>query len=67
MRKLRGGSGTGHGHVAEVELLKLKKNGQFPDELVKIEGAPWWRNMENKKEAHDGFLPKSFTGFSYSS
>ncbi len=28
-RKLRGGSGTGHGHVAQAELLKLKKNGSF--------------------------------------
>jgi hypothetical protein len=34
-----GGSGTGHGHVAQAELLKLPKSGQFPDELVKIEGA----------------------------
>jgi hypothetical protein len=34
-----GGSGTGHGRVAQAELLKLKKSGQFPDELVKIEGA----------------------------
>ncbi len=25
-----------HGHVREVELLKLKKNGQFPDETVRI-------------------------------
>ena len=39
MRKLSGGSGTGHGHVAEVELLNLQKNGQFPDDLVKIEDA----------------------------
>jgi hypothetical protein len=34
-----GGSGTGHGHVAQAKLLKLQKSGQFPDELVKIEGA----------------------------
>ncbi len=34
-----GGSGTGHGHVAQAELLKLPKSGQFPDELVKIQGA----------------------------
>jgi hypothetical protein len=33
----RGGSGTGHGHVAEAELLKLQRRGQFPDEFVKIE------------------------------
>ena len=39
MRKQRGGSGTGHGHVAQAELLTLQKSGQFPDELVKIEGA----------------------------
>ena len=38
-RTRRGGSGTGHGHVAQAELLKLPKSGQFPDELVKIEGA----------------------------
>jgi hypothetical protein len=36
MRKLCGGSGTGHGHVTEVELLKLKKRGQFPDELENV-------------------------------
>jgi hypothetical protein len=38
-RTPRGGSGTGHGHVAQAELLKLQKSVQFPDELVKIEGA----------------------------
>ena len=30
-----GGSGTGHGRFTEVELLKVKKNGQFPDESGK--------------------------------
>ena len=29
------GSGTNHGDVAQVELLKLQKIGQFPDETVK--------------------------------
>jgi hypothetical protein len=29
-----GGSGTGHGWIPEVELFKLYKNGQFPDDLV---------------------------------
>ena len=38
-RTPRGGSGTGHGHDAQAELLKLQKSGQFPDELVKTEGA----------------------------
>jgi hypothetical protein len=38
-RTPRGGSGTGHGHVAQAELLKLQNSGQFPNELVKIEGA----------------------------
>ncbi len=39
-RTPRGGSGTGHGRIAQAELLKLQKSqGQFPDELVKIEGA----------------------------
>ena len=37
--KLCGGSGTGHGHVGQAELLKLQKSGQFPDELVKIEST----------------------------
>jgi hypothetical protein len=32
----RVGSGTGHGWIAQAELLKMKKNGQFPDEPVKI-------------------------------
>jgi hypothetical protein len=36
-RTPRGGSGTGHGHIAPAELLKLQKSGQFPDEFVKIE------------------------------
>jgi hypothetical protein len=31
-RTPHGGSGTGHGHVEEVELLTLEKNGHFPDE-----------------------------------
>ena len=35
----RGGSGTGHSHDAQAELMKLQKGGQFPDELVNIEGA----------------------------
>ncbi len=40
MRRTRcDGSGTGHGDVEEDELLKLQKRGQFPDELVKIEGT----------------------------
>ena len=37
MGKVSGGSGTGHGDVPQDELLKPKKNGQFPDEPVKIE------------------------------
>ncbi len=36
-RTPRGGSGTGHGDVAQDELQKLQKSGQFPDEFVKIE------------------------------
>jgi hypothetical protein len=38
-RTPRGGSGTGNGWIAEAELLKLQKSVQFPDELVKSEGA----------------------------
>ena len=38
-RTLCVGSGTGHGDVAQAELLRLQHSGQFPDELVKIEGA----------------------------
>jgi hypothetical protein len=30
------GSGTGHGQVEKLELLKLQKSGQFPDESVRI-------------------------------
>jgi hypothetical protein len=30
---------TGTTRIEEAEVLKLQKNGQFPDELVKIEGA----------------------------
>jgi hypothetical protein len=32
----RGGSGTGYGHVAQAELLKLQKSGQFLDEPARI-------------------------------
>ena len=39
VRTPRVGSGTGHGHVAQAELLKLHKSGQFPVEIVKIEGT----------------------------
>ena len=38
-RTPRGGSGTGHGQIAQAELLKLQKSGQFPDEPVRIKGA----------------------------
>ncbi len=35
------GSGTGHSQIAQAELLKLKKSGQFSDEPVRIvKGAP---------------------------
>ena len=32
-------SGTGHWWIVVAELLKLQRIGQFPDELVKIEGT----------------------------
>jgi len=38
-RTPRGGSGTDHGQIAQAELLKLQKGGQFPDEPVRIKGA----------------------------
>ena len=38
MRRLHVEGGTDHGDVAQAELLSLQKSGQFPDELVKIEG-----------------------------
>jgi hypothetical protein len=38
-RTLRGGSGTVSGWIAQAELLKLQKCGQFPDEAVRIKGA----------------------------
>jgi hypothetical protein len=34
-----GGSGRVHCVVVEVELLKLKKNVQFPDAPVRIKGT----------------------------
>ena len=33
-------SGTGHGRIEQAELLKVQKRGQFPDESVRIKGAP---------------------------
>ncbi len=36
---MSGGSGSGHGWIAQVELLKLKKNGQFLGESVRIKGS----------------------------
>jgi hypothetical protein len=35
-RTPRDGSGSIHGQIAESELLKLQKSGQFPDESVRI-------------------------------
>ena len=35
-RTPRGGSGRGHWFIAQAELLKLQKSGQFPDEPVRI-------------------------------
>ena len=34
--ELCGGSGRVHGSIAQAELLKLQKSGQFPDEPVRI-------------------------------
>jgi hypothetical protein len=30
-RRPNGGSGTGHDEIKQAELMKLQKNGQFPD------------------------------------
>jgi hypothetical protein len=35
-RKPHDESGTGDGHVPQAELLKVHKNGQFPDDPVRI-------------------------------
>ena len=34
------GSGTDHGQIVQTELLKPEKNGQFPDESVRMKGSP---------------------------
>ncbi len=34
------GSETDHGSIVQGQLLKLQKNGQFPDEPVRIKGVP---------------------------
>jgi hypothetical protein len=34
-----GGSGRVHCLIPQGELLKMKKNGQFPDEVVRIKGG----------------------------
>ena len=36
LNKPRCGSGRVHGSIAQAELLKLQKSGQFPDEPVRI-------------------------------
>ncbi len=36
VEKLHDGGGRVHGHVPEAELLKLEKNGQFPEDPVRI-------------------------------
>jgi hypothetical protein len=46
-RTPRGCSGTGC-WIAQAELLKLQKSGQFPDEPVRIEGAPQSRATGGK-------------------
>ncbi len=33
-KNTRGGSGSGHRYVAQTELLKFHRNGQFPHEFV---------------------------------
>ncbi len=38
-RTSRDSSGTGHGNVTQVEFLNLKKDGQFPDESVRIKDS----------------------------
>jgi hypothetical protein len=35
-RTPHGGRGSIHGQITQFELLKMKKNGQFPDDPVKI-------------------------------
>ena len=39
-RTARAWGGTGHVCVVQAELLKLEKSRQFPDEPVRIKGAP---------------------------
>ena len=38
-RTTRDGGGTGHGQIAQAELLKLEKSGQFSDESVRIKAS----------------------------
>ncbi len=52
-------SGTGHGHVALTELLKLQRSGQFLDEVVKIEGAQI-HCVINPPDVQQGLLRASF-------
>jgi hypothetical protein len=52
-----GGSGTDHWYVPEVELLKLQKNGQFPDEFVRIEVAQIHdvSSRRSRNSRHEGY------------
>jgi hypothetical protein len=47
-RTSRDGNGSGFKRLPQVELLKLQKSGQFPDESAKIKGA----------QAHSGGGPR---------
>jgi hypothetical protein len=38
-RTTRDGDGTSHGQIAQAELLKLEKSGQFSDESVRIKAS----------------------------
>ncbi len=55
------GSGTGHGQITEAELLKMKKSGQFPDETVRIKGAPI-HYVNTQKYYNNRYKGDSFRG-----
>ncbi len=54
-RTSRDGSGTVHCYISQADLLKMKKNGQFPDESVRVKGTgtPKDKDEVNKRDVSE--------------
>ena len=66
-RTPHGGSGTGHGQIAQAELLKLQKTGQFPDDPVRIKDTQihYVNGKRTNNDSHKGEELKGRSIFVY--